>query len=420
MGAKAEVPTLVVTLLKNLIGGGIFSMPIGLYYGTPYPGMLILALNGALAASTYWMVGFCCISCNCLSFKDLWSKLLGSATSPIVDFVLFANGWFTLVTYLVLIGDFTTKSFEGLIGPDAVLATNRILNQWTITLVVLIPLSLIKDLSRLAFTSVLGLVILAYAIILVVGDSMVNAPAEWSHDVVLNEWRIGSFESIAIFSHAFVAHYNAPKIFSELANPTHTRWAQLVFTTYAIAFAVYATFAWCGFRRYQTDILGNVLSNFDPHVHVLVAWLGMGFCISFTYPIIFNAFRMGFMNIAERFLGFRKEVTESSFLTVGLVFVTAIVASFTKDVGILNALSGSMLGCTVAFVFPGLLFMQAAKQQLRLYTPGGASLLNAPTSKTPSLALKLSPLAGAVASVSGIAFAVIGTVVILNRASGGH
>lgn len=35
----------------------------------------------------------------------------------------------TLVCYIILIGDFTTKSFEGLLGPQHIVATNGALNE---------------------------------------------------------------------------------------------------------------------------------------------------------------------------------------------------------------------------------------------------------------------------------------------------
>ena len=82
-----------------------------------------------------------------------------------------------------------------------------------------------------------------------------------SHDTPLCEWNMGIFEAISLYTNAFVAHYNAPKVFAELANPTYKRWTLLVAIAYGIAFVVYAEFAWAGFRRFEHEVQGNILKR---------------------------------------------------------------------------------------------------------------------------------------------------------------
>eukprot|EP00929_Paragymnodinium_shiwhaense_P091459 TRINITY_DN51416_c0_g1_i1.p1 TRINITY_DN51416_c0_g1~~TRINITY_DN51416_c0_g1_i1.p1 ORF type:complete len:120 (+),score=15.76 TRINITY_DN51416_c0_g1_i1:161-520(+) len=94
---RAGIALSVATLLKNMIGGGIFSLPIGLSVATPYAGLAIMASVGCLSACTFWMVGYCCLTWGAGSFRDLWVAVLGQKSSWIIDAVLFLNGWFTLV-----------------------------------------------------------------------------------------------------------------------------------------------------------------------------------------------------------------------------------------------------------------------------------------------------------------------------------
>ena len=345
-----------------------------------------------MSASSYWMIGYCCIYCQVKSFRELWNIVLGSRSAWIIDVTIFLNGWITLICYIILIGDFTTKSFEGLLGAQHILARNRALNETIITAFVLLPLSLAKDLQRLAYTSILGLCVLIYVLFVVIHDSLLNSPAHISKDVPLCEWSFGIFEAIALYCHAFVAHYNAPKVFSELADATLTRWTLLVAIAYSIAFAVYAEFAWAGFRRFEWAVEGNVLKNYGPQLNILIAWLGMGFSIAFTYPLVFNSAREAAVNLTLtarqslssvlclnrcvdgprfqaslgsswqrrseqliRLLGpspdspqqkmSGKPGTKTTFL---LVFMTYAVALRCEDVGVVNALAGSVMGCSLA------------------------------------------------------------------------
>lgn len=453
----SSIALIVPTLLKNMIGAGIFSLPVGLRYATPIPGLIVLGTIGLLSASSYWMIGYCCIACGVKSFRDLWNVVLGQRSAWIIDVTIFLNGWITLICYIILIGDFTTKSFEGLLGPDHILAKKRALCQTVISAFVLLPLSLAKDLQRLAYTSILGLIVLVYVLFVVIQDSILNSPPEISEEVHLCEWNFGIFEAIALYRHAFVAHYNAPKIFSELANPTLIRWTQLVGIAYSVAFVVYAEFAWAGFRRFQLSVEGNVLKNYGPQLNILIAWLGMGFSIAFTYPLVFNSAREAAINLTLiarqtlssidsprfrqlqdgyygsswqhrseqliRLLGpspdspnhklSQKPGTKTTFL---LVLLTYVVAVRCDDVGIANALAGSVMGCMVCLVLPGLLFFNVARMQQRAQQARG---LQKPllTKGSSGAALPMRPIlaqfAGIVIFISGTIFTIVGTAVIL-------
>eukprot|EP00416_Gambierdiscus_australes_P032535 CAMPEP_0171083598 /NCGR_PEP_ID=MMETSP0766_2-20121228/17803_1 /TAXON_ID=439317 /ORGANISM="Gambierdiscus australes, Strain CAWD 149" /LENGTH=462 /DNA_ID=CAMNT_0011541033 /DNA_START=108 /DNA_END=1496 /DNA_ORIENTATION=+ len=461
-----------------MIGAGIFSLPIGLLHATPLPGLGILALVGALSSGSYWMIGYCCLTWGVSTFRDLWYCVFGQKTAWVIDVTIFLNGWFTLVCYLVLIGDFTTKSFDGLLGADHFLSRSRRLNQWLITLLLLLPLSLAKDLSKLAFTSLLGLCVIVYVVVLVIRDSWLHSPDEWGPNMVLAEWRLGVFEAIALYTHAFVAHYNAPKLFSELVKPTHCRWLAVVAIAYTTAFFVYSSFALAGLRRFESKIEGNILRNYGPQFSVLVAWLGMGFCIAFTYPLVFNSMREAAVNLfvtikasmltSPRFRQvmqspgsralyqrthaiMRRTASIANILgpsperdqklhhkpgrrtTVCLVLITAVVGTHCEDVGIVNALAGSLMGVLVCLVLPALLFLSTAKKQLQLLhhrenskisdelaepllSSGGSELPRQPAESTSRRGLVFAVVAGAVTAVVGMIFCVIGTSVVLHRA----
>lgn len=446
-----------------MIGAGIFSLPVGLRHASPIPGLIILGTIGVLSASSYWMIGYCCISCRVNSFRDLWNMILGTRSAWFIDMTIFLNGWITLICYIILIGDFTTKSFEGLLGSEHILAKNRALNQ----ALVLLPLSLAKDLQRLAYTSILGLGVLVYVLFVVIHDSHLNSPPEISEDVRMCNWNFGIFEAIALYCHAFVAHYNAPKVFSELANPTLARWTVLVGIAYSVAFLVYAEFAWAGFRRFEYAVEGNVLRNYGPQLNILLAWLGMGFSIAFTYPLVFNSAREAAINLtllvrqqwsslpclrdliqSPRFRQLQESYTGSSWqrrseqltrllgpspdspnhklaqkpgnkTTFLLVFLTYAVAVRCEDVGVVNALAGSVMGCMVCLVLPGLLFFYTCRMQCRakvgglqqsLLSKGSAEQWKTTTSRQ---MLLLAQLAGFLIFVFGVIFTVVGTAVIL-------
>ncbi|CAK0809858.1 unnamed protein product [Prorocentrum cordatum] len=318
----------------------------------------------------------------------------------------------------------------------------------------------------------LGLCVLLYAVLMVIRDSVLHSPQEWGPDVVMFEWRMGAFEAIALNTHAFVAHYNAPKLFSELYRPSYRRWLAVVVLAYGTAFSVYSVFSYMGLRRFEGAVRGNILRNYGPDVAVLAAWLGMGFSIAFTYPLVFNSTREAAVNLfvaarevsksmpsiqlsqkkpwdargtSQRAAIRQRSPSEVNMLgelsedddhpmphkpgrraTVLLVFLTMIVGTMCEDVGIVNALAGSMMGVMICLVLPGLLFLSTARLQLqrvtgnslakpflRGHSPAGTSLPAVPHGQRGRLALRLAVVAGAVTAVVGVIVSIIGTIVIL-------
>jgi len=223
-------------------------------------------------------------------------------------------------------------------------------------------------------------------------------------------------------------------------------------------------------------VRGNILTNYGPDVAVLAAWLGMGFSIAFTYPLVFNSTREAAVNlfVAAREvsksvrsfemspklpLGGRGTTSRTVYrqrspsqvdllgqlsededrpldhtpgrkATVLLVFLTMVVGTRCEDVGIVNALAGSMMGVMICLVLPGLLFLSTARLQLqrltgstlakpwlRGHSPAGEPKLTGLHGKRGILALRLAVAAGAFTVVAGLIASVIGTAVILSSHS---
>merc|ERR1712194_596614 len=102
----------------------------------------------------------------------------------------------------------------------------------------------------------------------------------------------GIFSTIAMCTGAFKAHYNAPKFFNELNSDLGAH-ARMVFISYSTCFLLYASFAIAGLGLFGDEILGNVLRNYgaEGNKAILLAWLGMAFAITFTYPLVFTSAR---------------------------------------------------------------------------------------------------------------------------------
>merc|ERR1719419_1829437 len=134
------------------------------------------------------------------------------------------NGFFICVAYKILVADFLQKALEGLFGWES---TSRPLLIWSNTVAITLPLSHVCDLSPLRYTSMMGIGIIGLVYLYVVADFLGHLGEAKLH-LTAHALRLdtGIFTTLALCTGAFQAHYNSPRIFTELGcnfhAPAHT------------------------------------------------------------------------------------------------------------------------------------------------------------------------------------------------------
>lgn len=286
------------------------------------------------------------------------------------DLAVLTNNTLGCLAYCVVAGDFLSKGMAGLL-PSVEVLHFRGADLLLVGFFLLLPLSLLKDLSKLSFSSILGLVATLWGFTLVTGDCLSNVDLTDPEGAVqrnLMPLRVDLFQSLALLSSAFMAHYNSPKFFASLENSTLPRWGTLVASSFGLALVAFSTFALCGFALFGFGVEGNILTNYGGGTQVMLAWLGMAFSMIFTYPLLFSALRDAASALLVRTGVIRGEMDESFRIafTAIMVAVTVLGGTFFTNVAVVNGVKGAILSACLAFIFPALI-------QLRLTRPDGAA-----------------------------------------------
>ncbi|CAK9026190.1 Putative sodium-coupled neutral amino acid transporter 7 (Solute carrier family 38 member 7) [Durusdinium trenchii] len=278
-----------MNLTKNLIGAGMFSLPSGLKSGSVLPGLMAMVTVCTFCSSSFILIAFLCKQLRCESYREVFCKAFGQRFGLLIDGFIGTNCFFACVAYTILTADFLQKAAEGLLGT----VPNRILLIICNTCCFMLPLSHAKDLSALRYTSMLGLVIVAFVCLGSLAElgwrrNRVCTPSYTAHALHLN---MGIFRTVALCTGAFQAHYNAPRIFKQLGGDLKAH-AQTVVASFSTALTIYSVFAVSGLGLFGDELVGNVLRNYDPdNTAIMMVWFGMAFAVIFTYPLVFTAAR---------------------------------------------------------------------------------------------------------------------------------
>jgi len=277
-----------------------------------------------------------------------------------VDFLIATNSFFVCVAYQILVADFLQKAVQGLFGWDSV---SRSVLIWTSMLTMTLPLSHVRDLSPLQYTSIMGLGIIGLVYLYVLSDFFEN------FDVVrlnlgsnLVRIDMGIFSTLFLCTETFQAHYNAPKFFKELGFDLRAHTYTTV-VSFSAALLLYSSFAVAGLGLFGPDVLGNVLRNYpvDGNNAILLGWLGMSFAIIFTYPLVFTTGRDSLISLVPQLRRMTKRHPRQMhvLLTCSVVAVTATVGCFVDDVSRVTEFLGATIGSCLCWIIPAVVYLKS-------------------------------------------------------------
>ena len=406
---------LVVNIVADLCPHGMMPLAFGLAQaGTTGWATAITLLVLFSSMSAYTMTSYAEMSkeTNAQNIGQIWSKLIDQRTEGAVHLSVFLLCFGCCVFYSAFIGDiFTTLA-------SAVGLTGLLAQRWVVllsmTLFVLLPLCLLEDLSTLKFSSLLGAGGILYTVAFhalrlwdgsyAQGSEMLqHVPAKmlatWPR-LPLTAWKInsGTLVLINMLCVAFLAHYNAISYSEELENSTSQRYSSAIAVGFGLSTAVFLAMMFMGYQLFGEMAQPLLLNNFPLRKDSLatLARAATGLAITFAYPLMFTGLKASLFNIIAACnkptgeftqpagdsqcsvtKGTQSTLTMQRPLSADLSTQTkrgAVLAAVTaitlialqcgeEDVSVVLGIVGSVLGCFVAYVLPGLLKIALHKQR---------------------------------------------------------
>lgn len=369
----------IINLFKNIVGSGVLALAAGVaaFSGSPLallPSLAILLAVGAASAYTFSTIARVGAATGGTTYRETWAKVFGEKTAFITDattiFMCAAAG----LSYSIIIGD-SFASIAKLAGFTGVLASP---NAWIVFLstFVLLPLSLLRDLSALAIGSVVGTAGTVYTALFVflryfdksylAGGKFNLAIAESMRPVFSAPtaarplFNPSMFVLVSMLASAFLAHYNAPKFYNELESPPDGspklgRFNFVVAAAFAAAAGLMGSVMAGGFLTFGSAANGLILNNYatsDPLA--FLARLGIGLSIVFSYPLNFVGLRDGILSIAGKAEEGKKNSVHVA-VTVALMLLMNGASLFIKDLGLIVGLGGAILGSALVYIYPALM-----------------------------------------------------------------
>lgn len=369
-GSKASS---VVVLISAAIGTGVLALPYGVSRVGVLPALCLFALAGFAASASNIILFRCAHKTGLSSYGELMTGILGRTGAMLLDAFVFVEGLAAVSTYFVFIMDYVPQICE-LGGPD-VWCTDRG-KVVTVAGLIVWPLSCLKGLSALRWTSTCSLVTIIFTALVVVvkapslfaktGVSFIEASSGFQGGV------LGSFQVLSMACFAFMVHSNTPEIAHAMLSRRPSSIKQVVVSQAGILWAAYALLAMGGYLSFLAETNQDFLTNYEVYDFLIIICRSLlSVTLIFACPI--NAFPsiQALFNIFE---DFRQEPADGESkvalydmdlvrvpVATACVAISLFVAIRTPHIAELIGGIGAFLSSPLMFAFPAMMYVRILK-----------------------------------------------------------
>jgi amino acid permease len=348
-GGTATVSNEIFNLVKAILGAGVLGLPAGiaLMGNTPstiIPAVVLIVVFGVLSGYGFALIGRVCAMTGTTTYRSAWAETISESSSWVPALAVTLKTICATLAYSMILGE----TFQSLATSSGINVSKAVLLP-TLTATVLLPLCLLKNLSSLAPFSLLGSLGMVYTgiamTIRLLGKSYLKG-GKFALDVAAPSFGStrGKFLQpstailLGMLSTAYMAHFNAPKFYTELKNNTIPRYLRVVSTSFGISIAMFGWIAAMGYLTFGGSSAGLILSNYSTKDALMsVSRIAVALSLVFSYPLAFVGARDGVLDLFQ--IKSRNEGLLNT-LTVGILSLITSLALIIPDVSFVLAFAG--------------------------------------------------------------------------------
>ena len=247
---------------------------------------------------------------------------------------------------------------------------------------IVIPLSFLRRLDSLKYTSVIALFSIAYLVILVVAHYIKGDTIASRGTVRVFQWAgpVSALAAFPVIVFAYTCHQNMFSILNEIANNSHFRTTTVIFASIGGACSLYILTGITGYLSYGDNIKGNIVSMYPTAAAATIGRFAMVILVMFSYPLQIHPCRASLDACAKWRPRRRSSSQESSptrhslvgnsasqprqemsdmrfaIVTTVLIVLSFITAMTVSSLSLVLAYVGSTGSTTISFILPGLFY----------------------------------------------------------------
>lgn len=292
VAGKASWISSVINLANTIIGAGILAMPHALSQMGILLGSIVILWAGLTSAFGLYLQTRCAayLERGSASFFAL-SQITYPNAAVVFDAAIAIKCFGVGISYLIIIGQLMPGVVSGLADENH-LAPFLVDRRFWVTafMLIVIPLSFLRRLDSLKYTSVVALISIGYLVILVVYHFSASDTLPTGHyetPVRRFAWAgpVPALASFPVIVFAYTCHQNMFSILNEIGDNSHWRTTSVIFASIGSAAALYILVGITGYLSFGNEVGGNIVAQYAPSTSTTIGRAAIVVLVMFSYPL---------------------------------------------------------------------------------------------------------------------------------------
>lgn len=374
---KSDMKMAFMNMANSILGAGIIGQPFAFKNSGLVGGLVVMSLLTYLIDWTLRLIVVNAKMSGTKSYQDFTAHCFGKPGRFLLLFSVGSFAYGGCMAFCVIIGDTIPHVLKAFI-PGSITnssAVGWLFHRNTIitifTTCISYPLSLNRDISKLAKASGFALFGMTIIVILtVIRGPFVDSSLKGSLNT--QQWTINHniFQGISVISFALVCHHNTTFIYNSLQSSVKQKFNKLTHIVCVVSMIFCTIMAVNGMVNFGDNVKGNILNNFKSDDNwINVARFCFGLNMLTTFPLEIFVVRDGVKDIVYFFYNnddsnngnsshFELSSRQHFFITTFLVFSSMAVSLLTCNLGIILELIGATLASLMAYIIPPLCYLK--------------------------------------------------------------
>ena len=222
------------------------------------------------------------------TYEDLTSYPFGKAGEAFILLNMFIIAYGAMVAYLIIIKD-TVPTILGVPHGQQAGVEREVILVIT-SLLVVVPLSMQRDMASLSFTSLISVIADTVLVGFIAGFAPIRESVSdaggFGEVLSDNVIRPSLFIGLGVLSTAMACQHSAFIVSGSLENRTQSRWKTVTVSSISLAAMLCAIMGICGFLGFLDETQGDILNNFgEEGIAANGARALLAITMFFTYPM---------------------------------------------------------------------------------------------------------------------------------------
>ena len=371
-----------MNMANSILGAGIIGQPFAFKNSGLLGGIIVMILLTVLIDWTLRLIILNSTMSQTRSYQDTVNYCFGRYGKILLLISISSFAYGGCMAFCVIIGDTIPHVLKSML-PKSITGSDSVIG-WlfgrnviivTFTLCVSYPLSLNRDISKLAKASGFALVGMVIIVILtVVRGPFVDSSLKGS--LTKSQWWINKniFQGISVISFALVCHHNTIFIYNSMKDATLSKFNKLTHWACGISMCFCLLMGVSGLLNFGTNTKGNILNNFKSNDNwINVARFCFGLNMLTTFPLEIFVVRDVLRDIMLTAEAQDEDNNNSADLELSkkqnFIVTTVLVASsmsvslFTCNLGMILELIGATSASLMAYIIPPLCYLKLSFDQ---------------------------------------------------------